>query len=528
MKAQKLDLQKTSLGIEFGSTRIKGILIDSKYRPIAVGEFNWENKYENGLWTYSLEELWEGIQFVFKSISKQIHQKYGKTLSTIGSIGISAMMHGYLPFDKEGNQLTAFRTWRNTNTDEAARELTTLFKFNIPHRWSIAHLYQAILNKEEHVNEIDHINTLAGYVHWRLTGEKELGVGDASGVFPIDVSKGNYDERMLDHFNRLVSKESLPWQVEEVLPKIKYAGECAGRLTEEGARLLDPSGSLEAGIPFAPPEGDAGTGMVATNSIRKFSGNISAGTSIFSMTVLGQPLSNYYKEIDVVTTPAGDPVAMVHCNNFTSDINDWLSMFAEMIHLFGLEVGSSTLYETLFKKAMEADEDTGGITVCSYYAGEPITNFQEGRPLIVRKPNSNLNVANFMMSHIFSALATLRIGMDILTEKEAIQIDFFNGHGGFFKTENVGQQIMADALQVPVTTLETAGEGGAWGASILASYVVRKQKGESLEDFLNNEVFNLAETSLKLPKEEGVNSFNQYLKRYQAILEVERAAVEYY
>lgn len=521
-----LDINHTYLGIELGSTRIKGTLIDEQHKPIFTSEFAWENKYEEGLWTYNLNELWSGIQCIFKSISNQVLEKHGKPLTRVGSICFSAMMHGYLPFDKDGSQLTAFRTWRNTNTEEASKELSSLFKFNIPHRWSIAHLYQAILNEEEHINQIDYITTLAGYVHWKLTGSKVLGVGDASGVFPINSKNGDYDASMIKNFDELIAQNSLDWNLSDVLPEIKYAGEEAGILSEEGARLLDPTGILEAGIPLAPPEGDAGTGMVATNSIEKLSGNVSAGTSIFSMTVLDRDLKKYYKEIDIVATPAGDPVAMVHCNNFTSDINDWFKMFTEMFGLFGLTIEQSDLYENLFKKAMEADENTGDITVCSYYAGEPITRFQEGRPVMVRKPDSELNLANFMLSHIYSSLATLRIGMDILIESEDIKINQMNGHGGFFKTEIVSQQIMADVLNVPVSVLETSGEGGAWGAAILAAYAERGEKEQDLDEYLSTEVFASSDSNLRNPLKKGRDRFNRYLERYYSVLHVERKAIE--
>lgn len=522
----ELDLEKTALGIEFGSTRIKAVLIDAEHAPVASGEYTWENRFEDGIWTYHMEDVWKGLQEAFKQLSSEVKRKYGKTLSKVGSIGISGMMHGYLPFDAEGNQLVPFRTWRNTNTDEAVKKLTPLFQFNIPHRWSIAHLYQAILNGEEHVDHIAFLTTLSGYVHWKLTGEKVLGIGEASGMFPIDLNTNNYDENMMRQFEELIEEHPYKWSLHNILPEVKVAGEPAGVLTEEGARLLDPKGHLQAGIPFCPPEGDAGTGMAATNSVAEHTGNISAGTSIFSMIVLDKPLSKYYFEIDMVTTPTGKPVAMVHCNNFTSDINAWVDMFAEVFNLFGTEANKEELFTKLFQKAMEADPDVGGLVSCNYYSGEPITGFEEGRPLFVRMPDSNLNIANFMKTQIYSALATLKIGMDILTEQEKVVIDNILGHGGFFKTEGVSQQLMADALTVPVSVMKTAGEGGPWGMALLAAYSVNKKDGQTLEEYLNEEVFAKEEVKTLPPSKEGMEIFANYMKRYEAMLQVERSAVD--
>ena len=437
------------------------------------------------------------------------------------------MMHGYLPFDKDGNQLVPFRTWRNTITEESSQKLSELFQFNIPQRWSISHLYQAILNNEAHVRNIDFLTTLAGYVHWQLTGEKVIGVGEAAGMFPIDSQTVDYNQNMVQQFNKLMGEYSYSWNLESILPAVKVAGVNAGKLTAEGAKLLDPTGALQSGIPLCPPEGDAGAGMVATNSVAEHTGNISAGTSIFSMVVLEKELSDYYIEIDMVTTPTGDPVAMVHCNNFTSDINDWVGLFKEVMELMNVEVDTNELFTRLYKESLNADLDVGKIVGVNYYSGEPITGFEEGRPLLVRMPDSKLTVSNFMRSQIYSALATLNIGMDILTEEENVQVDYLLGHGGFFRTENVGQQIMADALNIKVSVMETAGEGGPWGMATLAAYSVYKKEGQSLVDYLNTEIFASQQAKMLKPKETGVLSFNQYMERYKEMLHVERAAVNH-
>lgn len=521
-----LDLEKTALGIELGSTRIKAVLIGPDHATIASGEFNWENRFEEGIWTYHLEDVWTGLQTVFQQLSKEVKEKYNMQLSKVGSIGFSAMMHGYLPFDSEDNQLTPFRTWRNTTTEKAAEELTALFQFNIPQRWSVAHLYQAILNREEHVGEIGFLTTLAGYVHWKLTGEKVLGIGEASGMFPIDDVTSDYDSHMMKQFNHLTNHEEYDWSLKNILPKVHQAGDHAGVLTEEGAKLLDPTGTLKAGIPLCPPEGDAGTGMVATNSVAAHTGNVSAGTSIFAMIVLEKALSDYYMEIDMVTTPTGKPVAMVHCNNFTSDINAWADLFAELSELLGTKVEMGELFTILFQQAMEADADVGGLVNCNYYSGEPITGFEEGRPLLVRMPDSKLTLPNFMRTQIYSALATLKIGMDILTKEEKVQVDYILGHGGFFKTEKVGQQLMAEAIGVPVSVMGTAGEGGPWGMALLAAYSLNKKEGQSLEEYLEQEVFATEETKTTEPTEDGMESFSRYMERYQSILKVERTAVD--
>lgn len=526
MDQRLLDLEKTTLGIELGSTRIKAVLIGPDHVTIASGESNWENRFEDGVWTYHLDDVWTGVQAAYRQLSHNVKRNYGIALSKVGAMGFSAMMHGYLPFDATGKQLTAFRTWRNTTTEKAVESLTSLFQFNIPQRWSIAHLYQAMIDKEEHVNDIDFLTTLAGYIHWKLTGEKVLGVGEASGMFPIDSDTGDYNRHMMEKFNDLTKHDGYQWKLENILPKVLTAGDHAGMLTEVGAKLLDPTGILQAGIPICPPEGDAGTGMVATNSVVERTGNVSAGTSIFSMIVLEKALSNYYTEIDMVTTPTGKPVAMVHCNNFTSDINAWTSLFAEVLQAHGTDVDMGELYTILFKKALEAEEDVGGLVSCNYYAGEPITRFEEGRPLLVRMPDSKLTLPNFMRSQIYAALATLKIGMDLLTEEEKVHVDYMLGHGGFFKTEKVGQQFMADAVGIPIAVMNTAGEGGPWGMAILAAYAVNKKFNQTLEEYLANEVFAKGKMKMLKPTREGKRSFSTYMDRYQSILKVERTAID--
>lgn len=520
------NLEETSLGIELGSTRIKAVLIDQNFKLIASGSYEWENQFIDNIWTYDLEMAWTGIQEAYKELAVKFEESYKEKLSKIGSIGFSGMMHGYLPFDEKGNQLVPFRTWRNTMTEESSEKLSDLFQFNIPQRWSISHLYQAILNDEKHVKNISFITTLAGYVHWKLTGEKVLGIGEAAGVFPIKSEAINYNQEMLAQFDELLDEASFHWKLEDILPAVKIAGEKAGYLTAEGAKLLDPTGNLEPGIPLVPPEGDAGTGMVATNSLAVHTGNVSAGTSIFSMIVLEEELSDYYLEIDMVTTPTGKPVAMVHCNNFTTDINDWLRLFKEVMTLMGHEVDNNKLFSRLYKEALKADMDVGQMVGVNYHSGEPITGFEEGRPLFLRMPDSKLNASNFMRSQIYSALATLKIGMDILMEKEKVQVDYILGHGGFFRTKEVGQQIMADALDTPVSVMETASEGGPWGMAILASYAIHKKKNQSLVSYLEEEVFADQEASVLDPKESGVNSFKEYMERYKELLDLERMAIQ--
>ena len=515
---------KTALGIEFGSTRIKAVLVDDTNKPIAQGDHEWENRLENGVWTYTLDDIWNGIQDCYAKLKADVKNQYGITLTTVGAIGISAMMHGYMAFDSEKNLLAPFRTWRNAMTADAAAELSKLFDFNIPQRWSIAHLYQAILNGEEHVPSVKYQTTLAGYVHWMLTGSFVLGVGEASGMFPIDSKTRDYNKGMLEKFYALDKVKAAGIVAEDILPKVLVAGENAGTLTDEGAKLLDPTGDLTGGIPMCPPEGDAGTGMVATNSITKRTGNVSAGTSVFAMVVLDEPLKNAYPEIDVVTTPCGDDVAMVHVNTCTSDLNAWVNIFREFADLTGTEISTGDLYGKLYTKALEGDKDCGGLLSYNYFSGENITDMAEGRPLFVRTPNAKFNLANMMRTHLYSSMATLKLGMDILA-KENVKIDKMFGHGGLFKTKDVGQSFMAAALNSPVSLMETAGEGGAWGIAVLASYMVTGN-GETLTDFLNNKVFAGGDIYTLEPKKDDVDGFNAFAEKYKAGLAIERAAVE--
>jgi sugar (pentulose or hexulose) kinase len=517
---------KTALGIEFGSTRIKAVLIGEDHMPIASGSYDWENRYENGIWTYSLDDVWIGLQESYRKLRDEVFEKYNTPLKTLGAIGFSAMMHGYMAFDKDGNLLVPFRTWRNTITGQASEKLTDLFQFNIPQRWSIAHLYQAILNKEPHVRDISHLTTLAGFVHWKLTEQKVLGVGEASGMFPIDSKTNDYNERMLKLFNECLEAENSPWKLQDILPKVLVAGDAAGVLTEEGTKLLDPTGALQAGIPLCPPEGDAGTGMVATNSVAERTGNVSAGTSVFAMIVLEKALSKLYPEIDMVTTPTGKPVAMVHSNNCTSDLNAWVDLFQEFTDALGVEMSESKLYETLYTKALTGDADGGGLLAYNYVSGEHITHLEEGRPLFVRTPESRFTLSNFMRVHLFSALGALKIGLDILFEQEQVKIDQVLGHGGFFKTKEVGQKIMAAAMNVPVSVMETAGEGGAWGIALLASYMLHKAMNEPLEGYLSDKVFAGENGTTVAPDPKDVDGFTTFMERYKKGLVIERAAVD--
>ena len=520
----KLNGNETYLGIELGSTRIKAVLIDTKHQQLASGSHTWENRLENGLWTYALDDIWAGIRDCYAKLCDDVRVKYGMQLETVGAIGISAMMHGYMAFDKQDRLLVPFRTWRNTNTAEAAKQLTALFGFNIPQRWSIAHLYQAVLDGEEHVRDIHFMTTLAGYIHWKLTGEKSLGIGDASGMFPIDDAVRSYDIQMLKHFNKLIEDRQYTWTIEDILPGVLPAGEKAGFLTEEGAKLLDPTGMLKEGIPMCPPEGDAGTGMVATNSVRRRTGNVSAGTSVFAMVVLEKPLSKVYTEIDMVATPFGDPVAMVHCNNFLSDIDAWVKLLGDAAKALGAEFDMNKLYGTLYTLALEGDADCGGLMTNNYVSGEPITGFANGRPLFMRTPESNFNLSNFMRAHLYSACASLKIGMDILFE-EKVQLDSIIGHGGFFKVPGVGQKVMATALDTPVCVMVTASEGGPWGMAILAAYM-NNSRGESLADYLSKHVFAGAECNVVEPDDAEKEGFVAFIERYKASLPVEQAAVE--
>ena len=523
---QLIEEGKTYLGIEFGSTRIKAVMIDEKGTPLAAGSHEWENRYENGIWTYSLEDIWGGLQDCYQDLLRDVTNQYQATVSKFSSIGFSAMMHGYLAFDKEDRLLVPFRTWRNTITEEAAGKLTKEFNYNIPQRWSISHLYQAILNKEDHVKDVTFFTTLAGYIHWKLTGKKVLGVRDASGMFPIDIHTGSYDQKMINRFNELVSSEGFKWKLQDILPEVLSAGEAAGQLTAEGAALLDTSGKLQAGIPLCPPEGDAGTGMTATNSVGVRTGNVSAGTSVFAMIVLEKELTKVYPEIDLVTTPDGALVGMVHCNNCTSDLNAWVNLFGEFAESFGIQANKNQLFSVLYNKALEGDTDCGGLISYNYFSGEPVTGFDEGAPLFVRRADDKFTLANFMRTHLYSSLATLKAGLDLMFKEEDVKVDEMFGHGGLFKTKGVGQRIAAAAMNTPVSVMETAGEGGAWGIALLASYMQNKDNEESLQDFLNNKIF-VGQTGSKMePVAEDVEGFDKFMKRYMAGLAIEHAAVD--
>ena len=515
-----MDLRKTVLGIELGSTRIKAVLIDEKHFPVASGEYEWENQLVNGIWTYSLDDVHGGIQSCFAALAEDVKAKLGMPLTTCGAIGISAMMHGYLPFDRDGKQLADFRTWRNTITGEAAARLTGLLNFNIPQRWSIAHLYQAILNEEEHVKGIAFLTTLAGYIHWKLSGEKIVGIGEASGMFPIDSAKLDYDEGMVEKFRELTGIN-----LRDILPRVLPAGVQAGTLTEEGARFLDPTGMLQPGIPLAPCEGDAGTGMAATNSVRVHTGNVSAGTSDFAMIVTEKPLG-VHREIDMVTTPDGLPVAMVHCNNCTSDINAWVNLFLEFTGVLGVDIDKGELFTRLFNIALEGESDCGGLLSYNYFSGEGVTDLDEGRPIFARMPDSRFTLANFMRMHLLSALATLKIGLDILTQSEHVPIEKLTGHGGFFKTPEVGQRMLSSAVGAPVSVMETAGEGGPYGMALLAAYMIWKGENEALPDYLDSKVFAGTKASTLMAGEEEVAGFDRFLARYRRALPMEIKATE--
>lgn len=518
---------KTALGIELGSTRIKAVLIGEDSSSIASGSYEWENKYENNVWTYSLDDVWKGLKSSYRGLCEDVEEKYGVVLETVGSIGFSAMMHGYMAFDKEGELLTPFRTWRNTITAQAAEELTGIFNYNIPQRWSIAHLRQAILNQEEHVKDIAYLTTLSGYVHWMLTGEKVLGVGDASGMFPIDIGTKDFNADMVRKFDELIAPEGYPWRLRDIFPRVLTAGEAAGMLTEKGARLLDETGRLKAGIPVCPPEGDAGTGMAATNSVRVRTGNVSAGTSVFAMIVLEKELSKVYPEIDLVTTPDGNLVGMAHCNNCTSDLNAWVNIFKEFMQTMGMEADMNQLFGALYHKALEGDADCGGLLSYCYFSGEPVTGFEEGRPLFVRNIDCRFNLANFMRTHLYSSLAALKIGVDILFKEEKVEADEIFGHGGLFKTKGVGQRILAAAMNAPVSVMETAGEGGAWGIAVLASYMANKEENETLADYLNTKVFEGNKGSRIEPDARDAEGFDEFIKLYKAGYPIEKAAVEF-
>ena len=522
-----IETGKAILGIELGSTRIKAVLIDQENKPIAQGNHTWENQLVDGLWTYSIEAIWSGLQDCYADLRSNVKNLYGIEIENLAAIGVSAMMHGYMPFNAKEEILVPFRTWRNTNTGRAAAALSDLFVYNIPLRWSISHLYQAILDNEAHVKDIDFLTTLAGYVHWQLTGEKVLGIGDASGMLPIDPATHNYSAEMVAKFDKLIAPNQYNWTLQDILPKVLSAGESAGVLTPEGSKKLDASGHLKAGIPVCPPEGDAGTGMVATNAVKQRTGNVSAGTSSFSMIVLEKELSKPYEMIDMVTTPDGSLVAMVHCNNCTSDLNAWVNLFKEYQELLGIPVDMNEIYSKLYNIALTGDADCGGLLSYNYISGEPVTGLAEGRPLFVRSANDKFNLANFMRSHLYASVGVLKIGNDILFNEEKIKVDRITGHGGLFKTKGVGQRILAAAINSPISVMETAGEGGAWGIALLGSYLVNNEKKQSLADFLDEKVF-VGDTGIEVsPTAEDVAGFNTYIENYKAGLPIEEAAVKF-
>ena len=524
---EKIEQTTTALGIELGSTRIKAVLTDAAGHVLAGGAFDWENRYENGYWTYHLDEVWAGIRAAYAALAADYRARWGEALRTVGALGVSAMMHGYLPFDKNGGLLTPFRTWRNTTTQAAAEALTKRFSFNIPQRWSIAHLYQAMLNGEDHVGDVAFLTTLAGYVHWQLTGQKVLGIGDASGIFPIDSAVCDYDAAMADSFDELLAGAGLPYRLRDILPRVLCAGQDAGALTEAGAKLLDPTGTLAPGAAACPPEGDAGTGMTATNTVAKRTGNVSAGTSIFAMVVLEKPLQKVYPEIDLVTTPDGAPVAMVHCNNCTSDLNAWVNLFGQVAALCGAKLPASELFPKLFNASLEGAPDCGGLAPVNYYSGEGVTHFDAGCPLLVRGAQSALTLPNLMRAHIYSAMATLKIGLDIL-RGEQVAVDRLLGHGGLFKTPGVAQRYLAAAAEAPVTVMQTAGEGGPYGMALLAGYRLAVVQGCTLDlaAYLEQTIFAGAPGSTLAPDAADVQGFAGFMQGYRAALQAERAAVD--
>ena len=517
---------KAILGIEFGSTRIKAVLIDGENKPIAQGSHEWENQLVDGLWTYSTEAIWYGLQDCYADLRKNVLAEYDIEIEELAAIGISAMMHGYMAFNEQQNILVPFRTWRNTNTAKAAAELSELFVYNIPLRWSISHIYQAILDNEEHVADIDFLTTLAGYIHWQLTGNKVLGIGDASGMLPIDPETHNYSAAMVEKFNKLIAPKGFNWTLLDILPEVLNAGENAGFLTAEGAQKLDISGHLKPGIPLCPPEGDAGTGMVATNAVKQRTGNVSAGTSSFSMIVLEKDLSKPYEMIDMVTTPDGSLVAMVHCNNCTSDLNAWVNLFKEYQQLLGIPVDMNEVFGKLYNNALTGDADCGGLIAYNYISGEPVTGLAEGRPMFVRSANDKFNLANFMRANLYASVGVLKIGNDILFNEEHVQVDRITGHGGLFKTKGVGQRVLAAAINSPISVMETAGEGGAWGIALLASYLVNNSNGSTLADWLESNVF-AGNTGVEIaPTAEDVAGFNKWIENYKRGLAIEQAAVD--
>lgn len=523
---QIIESGKAVLGIEFGSTRIKAVLIGPDHTPIASGAHDWENRLDNGVWTYTLDDIWGGLQDCYKKMTEDVDKQYGIPVTKLAAIGFSAMMHGYMAFNEKDELLVPFRTWRNTITGEAAAELTKVFNFNIPQRWSIAHLYQAILNDEEHVKDITFFTTLAGYIHWQLSGEKVLGIGDASGMFPIDSRTRDYNEKMLEQFSALDKVKKYSWNIKDILPKALLAGEHAGSLTAEGAKKLDVTGNLQPGCPMAPPEGDAGTGMAATNSVAVRTGNVSAGTSVFAMVVLEEELKAVHEELDLVTTPVGDAVAMVHCNNCTSDLNAWIGLFKEFSEMFDMKIDINDIYGKLYTNAMTGAKDCGGIVAFNTFSGEPVIGTNEGRPMVVRKPDAKMNLANFMRTHLYASLSTLKIGCDILFKEEKVKVDTLYGHGGLFKTKGVGQNILAAAMNAPVALMTTAGEGGPWGMAVLAAYMVNKADGEELETYLLDKVFAGQESSVVDPDPEDVKGFDAYIESYKAAIQAQQVAVD--
>lgn len=517
---------KTALGIELGSTRIKGVLVDMNGTVLAVGIYDWENSFIDNIWTYSIEEIHTGIRGCYSSLRKEVEKSYDITLKKIGSIGISAMMHGYMALDRDGNQIAPFQTWRNTNTQQAADELTELFDFNIPLRWSIAHLYQRILDKEEHVKNLAYVSTLSAYIHWKLTGEKVIGVGDASGMFPIDSDTCDYDDGMVSKFDTLIEKYNFNWKLRDIFPKVLVAGEQAGVLTGDGAKFLDETGNLESGIPLCPPEGDAGTGMAATNSVAPRTGNVSAGTSTFAMIVLEKQLSKVYREIDMVTTPSGFPCAMSHANNGTSDLNAWVELFGEFAKLMGYQTNAGELFGKLYTHSLRGDSDCGGLLAYGYYSGENITMINEGRLAFLRTPESHFNLANFMKVHLYTSLGAVKMGLDILRKDEKVKVDRIMGHGGFFKTKGVGQRYLTAAVEAPVTVMDTASEGGAWGIALLAAYMLDRKKDEKLEDYLENHIFRQLSGETIAPDEKEIKGFNTFMQHYKDGLDIEKKAIE--
>ncbi len=524
--AKVIETGKAVLGIEFGSTRIKAVLVDEAGTPIAGGAHDWENQLLDGIWTYSLDAVWDGLQDCYRDLREDVKGKYGVEIRTLAAIGFSGMMHGYMAFDENGELLVPFRTWRNTITEQACEELSPYLNFHVPQRWSVAHLYQSILNGEEHVKRISYQTTLSGYIHWQMTGEKVMGIGEAAGMFPIDSTARDYNQTMVDKFDAKLAEKGMPYKLRDIFPKVLVAGDDAGKLTEEGAKKLDPTGMLAAGIPLCPPEGDAGTGMAATNSVAVRTGNVSAGTSVFAMVVLEHELKKLHEELDMVTTPAGDAVAMVHCNNCTSDLNAWVNIFKEFAESFGIDVDMNRLFGTLYNKALEGDKDCGGLLAYNYFSGEHITGFNEGRPLFVRTPDAKFGLANFMRVNLYTSLGALKCGMDILLKEEQVKVDFIYGHGGLFKTKGVGQSILAAAMNAPVAVMETAGEGGAWGIALLAAYMIGKGEGETLDAYLNNRIFAGEKGTTMNPDPEDVAGFDKFIELYRAGLPIERAAVE--